>query len=90
MYAEAAATAADGSQWLNETLFTGFVKSYGPVWTTLVGTPREVADAFLAYKDVGVTQFILSGWPEVDEVDRFGRDVLPLVREGERQLAKAG
>lgn len=92
MHAEtiAAAVAANGAHWLNRTIFTGFVPYYGPVWTTLIGTPRELADAFLAYKAVGVTQFILSGWPEAEEVKIFGREVLPLVRAGEQQYAKAG
>ncbi|HEY0157922.1 MAG TPA: LLM class flavin-dependent oxidoreductase [Thermoanaerobaculia bacterium] len=90
MHAEAIAATADGARWLNRTIFTGFVPFYGPVWTTLIGTPRELADAFLAYRDAGVTEFILSGWPEVDEVEIFGREVLPLVRAGERQYAKAG
>jgi len=87
MHAEAAATAANGGHWLNSTIFTGFVPFYGPVWTTLIGTPRELASAFLAYKEAGVTEFILSGWPEIGEVEIFGRDVLPLVREGEQRLA---
>jgi alkanesulfonate monooxygenase len=90
MHAEAAAAAANGAHWLNRTIFTGFVPFYGPVWTTLIGTPRELADAFLAYQEAGVTEFILSGWPEVGEVEIFGREVLPLVRAGERQYAKAG
>ena len=80
MYREGAAAA----QWIGPSLWTGLVPHYGPVWTTLLGTPREVADMFLAWKRIGVTEFILSGWPEVDEVIRLGRDVLPLVREGER------
>ncbi len=71
--------------WLSPTIFTGFVARQSPVWTTLLGTPREIADTLLAYKRIGVTELILSGWPEVDEVTRFGRDVVPLVREGERQ-----
>lgn len=90
MHAEAAALAADRTHWLNRTIFTGFVPFYGPVWTTLIGTPAELADAFLAYKAIGVTEFILSGWPEVGEVEIFGREVLPLVRAGEQRFAKAG
>ncbi|HEY6137346.1 MAG TPA: LLM class flavin-dependent oxidoreductase [Thermoanaerobaculia bacterium] len=81
MYAESGAK----DEWLNRTLWTGLVPHYGPVWTTLVGTPEELAGAFLAYKEIGVNQFILSGWPEVDEVSIFGRDVIPRVRDAERR-----
>jgi alkanesulfonate monooxygenase len=82
MYREGACGSSD-SRWLSRSIWTGFVPHYGPVWTTLLGTPREVADAFLEYKRIGVTDFIISGWPELDEADTFGREVLPLVREGE-------
>jgi alkanesulfonate monooxygenase len=82
MYREGTEDSSD-SRWLSRSIWTGFVPHYGPVWTTLLGTPREVADAFLEYKRIGVTDFIISGWPELDEADTFGREVLPLVREGE-------
>ncbi|MFT4588753.1 MAG: alkanesulfonate monooxygenase, partial [Limisphaerales bacterium] len=75
--------------WLSPTIWTGLVPLCGPVWATLLGTPREVADLLLEYRRIGVSQFILSGWPEIEEVARFGNDVLPLVREGERKLAAA-
>jgi alkanesulfonate monooxygenase len=84
MYREGAGLAAD-KHWLGRSLWAGLVPHYGPVWTTLLGTPRELADAFLAYKRIGVGEFIISGWPEVDEVTTFGREVLPLVREAEGQ-----
>jgi alkanesulfonate monooxygenase len=67
--------------WLSRTLWNGLVPVYGPVWTTLLGTPRDLADAFLAWGEAGVTEFILSGWPELDTVDTFGQQVLPLIRE---------
>jgi alkanesulfonate monooxygenase len=84
MYREGAAVAGD-AHWLSRSVWAGLVPYYGPVWTTLMGTPREIADAFLAYKRIGVGEFIISGWPEVDEVDIFGREILPLVREAERR-----
>jgi alkanesulfonate monooxygenase len=86
MYREGAATARAAHHWLNSWLWTGLVPHYGPVWTTLLGSPDDVADAFLAYKRIGVSEFIISGWPELDEVVTFGRKVLPIVRQAERRL----
>jgi alkanesulfonate monooxygenase len=82
MYREAARIATD-TEWLNDTIWTGLVPFYGPVWTSLVGTPEAIARAFLDYKEIGVTQFIISGCPELQEIARFGREVLPLVRDSE-------
>jgi alkanesulfonate monooxygenase len=78
MYREGKRIKSD-EHWLNRSLWTGLVPHYGPVWTTLLGTPREIADVLLEYERIGVTEFIISGWPEVDTVDVFGREVLPLL-----------
>jgi len=67
-------------QWLTENLWTGLVPHYGPVWTTLLGSAREIADALLEYERIGVTEFIISGWPELETVETFGREVLPLTK----------
>jgi alkanesulfonate monooxygenase len=67
--------------WPEPWLWTGLVPHYGPVWTTMIGTPYELASAFLEYKRIGVTEFIISGWPEVDTVDTFGREILPRIKE---------
>lgn len=79
---------ASDAFWLNRSLWAGLVPHYGPVWTTLLGSPQELAAAFLAYREIGVGEFIISGWPEVDEMMLFGREILPLVREAERRQAK--
>jgi len=70
------------------SLWSGPVPRYGPIWTTLLGTPQEIAEALLEFKALGVTQFIMSGWPELDEVETFGREVLPLVREAEENMSE--
>jgi alkanesulfonate monooxygenase len=88
MYREAS-TSSRG-EWLNRLLWAGFAPRYGPVWTTLLGSPAELAEALLEYGRLGVTQFIISGWPELDEMVIFGRDVLPLIREAERRQAGEG
>ena len=81
-----ALAAADQVGWLNQNLWAGLVPFYGSSSITLVGSPEELADAFLAYKAVGITQFIISGWPKLEEMNIFGREVLPLVRA--RELAE--
>lgn len=74
---------ADNVGWLNRNLWAGLVPHYGSSAMTLVGTPRDLADALLEYKRIGVTQFIIAGWPKLDEMMIFGREVIPLVREAE-------
>jgi alkanesulfonate monooxygenase len=80
MYREGGALKSD-SFWPKPWLWTGLVPNYGPVWTTLLGTPEDLAAAFLEYKRIGVTEFIISGWPEVETVDLFGREILPLINQ---------
>lgn len=78
-----ALAAADDVGWMNRNLWAGLVPYYGSSAITLVGSPRELAEAFLEYKKIGVTQFIIAGWPKLDEMMIFGREVIPLVREAE-------
>jgi len=78
-----ALAAADTRGWLSEQLWAGLVPYYGSSAMTLVGTPGELAQAFAEYGEVGVTQFIIAGWPKLDEMVRFGRDVLPIIRKKE-------
>lgn len=58
--------------------------------TNLIGTPRQIAERILALKAVGV-DLILSGFLHFqEEVDYFGKHVLPLVRELEQAKAQTG
>lgn len=86
MYRAAAELPGNGNHWATPSLWTGLAPYYGPVWTTLLGAPGDISDAILEYRALGVTQFILSGWPELDEVSRFGEEVIPLVRQAERRI----
>jgi alkanesulfonate monooxygenase len=81
--------AADDVGWMNRNLYAGLVPHYGSSAITLVGTPADLARAFMEYKEIGVTQFIIAGWPKLDEMMIFGREVLPLVRELERRISPA-
>jgi alkanesulfonate monooxygenase len=76
-------------EWPASWLWTGAVRTHGGAAICIVGSPEEVASAFVEYERVGVTQFIISGWPKLEEMIIFGRDVLPLIREKERTLASS-
>jgi len=73
-------------EWPKPYLWMGAVNTHGPATVCLVGSPEEVADAIMEYKKLGVSQFILSGWPKLEEMVFFGEHVLPLVRKKEQEL----
>jgi alkanesulfonate monooxygenase len=79
-----ALAAADDVGWLSDYLWAGLVPYYGPSSLTLVGTPDQIAKTLLEYEKIGVTQFIISGWPKLDEMVIFGREVLPRIGNAER------
>lgn len=47
--------------------------------TALVGDPDDVAKRLDEYRAAGVDEFILSGWPHVEEAERVGALVLPRI-----------
>ena len=60
--------------------------------TCLVGTPAQVAESLLAYYDLGCTAFIIRGFDPLADAEDYGRELIPLVREGvarRRQSATA-
>jgi dimethylsulfone monooxygenase len=57
--------------------------------TNLIGTPRQIAERIVALKAIGV-DLVLAGFLHyLEEVEYFGKKVLPLVRELEAAQAKA-
>ena len=48
--------------------------------TAIVGTPEQVADELLGYWRLGIDEFILSGFPHVEECRRTASDLIPIVR----------
>ena len=55
----------------------------------LVGTPQQIAHKILEYKAIGV-DLVLGGFLHyLEEVEYFGKRILPLVRELEKQQKKA-
>lgn len=57
--------------------------------TAIVGDPEQVAQELLGYWRLGIDEFILSGFPHVEECQRVARDLLPVVKsliEAERKV----
>jgi alkanesulfonate monooxygenase len=48
--------------------------------TALVGTPEQVAEAFVEYHALGVTTFLIRGFDPLDDAIEYGRELLPITR----------
>ncbi|WP_127583925.1 LLM class flavin-dependent oxidoreductase [Paenibacillus koleovorans] len=53
--------------------------------TAVVGTPEQVREGLQEYIDAGVTHFILSGFPHLEEAERVGKTVLPLFNQNQKE-----
>jgi alkanesulfonate monooxygenase len=48
--------------------------------TAIVGTPQQVTDELLAYWRLGIDEFILSGFPHLEECLRVSQEIVPRLR----------
>jgi alkanesulfonate monooxygenase len=48
--------------------------------TALVGTPAQVAEALLAYHDLGVTTLLIRGFDPLHDAREYGRELIPRLR----------
>lgn len=60
-------------------LWAGVGLARGGAGTALVGSHREVADRIAEYAELGIEEFILSGYPHLEELYWFGEGVVPLL-----------
>jgi len=61
-------------------LWAGVGLVRGGAGTALVGSHEEVADRILEYHALGFDEFILSGYPHLEEAYWFAEGVLPILR----------
>jgi alkanesulfonate monooxygenase len=61
-------------------LWAGIGLVRGGAGTAMVGSHDQVADLIEEYAAVGISEFILSGWPHLEEAYWFGEGVLPELR----------
>lgn len=67
---------ADGDGFAEANLWTGIGRARSGAGAAIVGDPDQVRAKLDAYRAVGVDAFILSGYPHLDECERFARLVL--------------
>ena len=71
-------------------LWSGVGLARSGVGVAIVGNPSQVAAKLRAYQALGISTFILSGYPHLEECRRFGEMVMPLLRDGGRRKAEGG
>ena len=75
------ALAASASLVVEPHLWAGVGLARSGVGVAIVGDPAQVAAKLRAYQALGISTFILSGYPHLEECRRFGEMVMPLLRE---------
>lgn len=84
---EAGASTTDKKGMWADSSFEDLVQYNDGFRTQLIGTPEQIAHRIVEYKKLGVNLFLTGYLHFQEEVEAFGRDVLPIVRELEAELA---
>jgi len=66
---------------VSPNLWAGIGLVRGGAGTALVGSHEEVADRIAEYHELGIDEFILSGYPHLEEAYRVGEGVMPVLRQ---------
>lgn len=61
-------------------LWAGISLVRGGAGTALVGSHEEIADRMAEYAELGIEEFVLGGYPHVEEAYWFAEGVLPVLR----------
>lgn len=65
---------------VSPNLWAGVGLVRGGAGTALVGSHEEVADRIAEYHELGIDEFILSGYPHLEEAYRVGEGLIPVLR----------
>ena len=72
--------AADLDGFVEPHLWTGIGRARSGCGAAIVGDPEQVAAKLRGYQAMGISTFILSGYPHLDECRWFSELVMPLLR----------
>ena len=75
-------TGSDDEGYIEQNLWTGVGRARSGAGIAIVGDPDQVTAKLNELADVGVSSFILSGYPHLKECDLFSRYVLPQINHG--------
>jgi len=78
---------ADDDGFVEPHLWTGIGRARSGCGAAIVGDPDQVVAKLQDYRTLGIDSFILSGYPHLDECERFARLVLPRLRSTHAQPA---
>ena len=65
---------------ISPNLWAGVGLVRGGAGTALVGSHDEVCDRIAEYHELGIDEFVLSGYPHLEEAYRVGEGVIPELR----------
>lgn len=68
-----------GDGFVEPHLWTGIGRARSGCGAAIVGTPRQVVEKINRYREIGIENFILSGYPHLSECSRFADAVFPLL-----------
>ncbi|MBE3013274.1 dimethyl sulfone monooxygenase SfnG [Microbispora sp. NEAU-D428] len=87
---QAGRSTQDGRGMWADSTFEDLVQYNDGFRTRLIGTPEQIAHRAIEYKKRGVDLLLLGFLHYHEEVEYFGRHVLPIIRELEAELAAKG
>ncbi|GAA4666889.1 dimethylsulfone monooxygenase SfnG [Amycolatopsis dongchuanensis] len=85
---QAGKSTSDGKGMWADSEFADLVQYNDGFRTGLIGTPEQIADRAIEYKRRGANLLLLGFLHYHEDVEYFGRNVLPIIREKERDLAR--
>ncbi|MHA7274324.1 dimethylsulfone monooxygenase SfnG [Arthrobacter sp. TMT4-20] len=85
---EAGASTKDGKGMWADSSFEDLIQYNDGFKTQLIGTPEQIAERIVEYKKIGVNLMLTCYLHFQEEVEAFGKDILPIVRELEADLAR--